>query len=323
MRAVALHRTLLHGKHLSSGMLRWFKQSARVKQVGPYTVDSTYQQCAMPYAKRPCAKGRGKKGPEKPWTRPDPGERFPKFSLSPYATEHCGRTAHTCLRIGLALSESAGTLEMGAQAMAGYLGDDPAAMKQGFRKLAEFFASSDGKDFTAAAAALNKNADSPPSSEHDVEEAVEKWCQGLDVLKENAKNMRRVAKSSARTYLFTMDILEQLAFHLHPSEVLQQVDQESPVLEAKFLKKPQDKKQKQKALVAAYLKQVFNPTKAKRKRGNSSSERKSDKGRKEDSSSASGSSSTDSSDDNEKKKKKAKAHGKKKDKAKKKEGVFF
>lgn len=104
--------------------------------------------------------------------------------------------------------------------MAGYLGDDPAAMKQGFRKLAEFFASSDGKDFTAAAAALNKNADSPPSSEHDVEEAVEKWCQGLDVLKENAKNMRRVAKSSARTYLFTMDMLEQLAFHLHPSEVL-------------------------------------------------------------------------------------------------------
>ena len=108
--------------------------------------------------------------------------------------------------------------------------------------------------------------------------------------------------------------------------VLQQVDQESPVLElqavAKFLKKPQDKKHKQKALVAAYLKQVSNPTKAKRKQGKSSSETKSDKGRNEDSSSASGSSSTDSGDDNEKKKKTAKAHGKKKDKAKKKE-VFF
>ena len=100
-----------------------------------------------------------------------------------------------------------------------------------------------------------------------------------------------------------MDMLEQLAFHVPPTEVLQQVDGENAVLElvavAKFLKKPQDEKQKQKALVAAYLKQVFNPTKAKRKRGNSSSETKSDKGRKEDSSSTSGSSS-------EKKKKKEK-----------------
>ena len=137
----------------------------------------------MPYQRKTYAKGRGKKGPEKTWARPDPGERFPKFSLSPYATAQgspfylqraskekellslasiaAGRqprnSEHTCLRLGLALSESAGTVEMGAEAMAGFLGDDPAAVKQGFQQLAEFFASSEGKDFAAAAATLNKN----------------------------------------------------------------------------------------------------------------------------------------------------------------------
>ena len=127
-------------------MLRWFQQSARVKQVGPY--------CRF---NLPAVCHQGKKGPEKPWTRPDPGEIFPKFSLSPYATAQGSpfylqqaakekELLSTCLRICLALSESAGTVEMGAQAMAGYSRDDPAAMKQGFRQLAEFFASSDGKD---------------------------------------------------------------------------------------------------------------------------------------------------------------------------------
>ena len=81
-----MHRTLLHGKHLSSGMLRWFKQSARVKQVGPYCRFNLPAVCHALRKTTMRKKGRGKKGPEKPWTRPDPGERFPKLSLSPCAT---------------------------------------------------------------------------------------------------------------------------------------------------------------------------------------------------------------------------------------------
>ena len=134
----------------------------------PHFVIATVLNCTM-------ARGRGGSkgyGKVKTWTRPDPGDRFPKFSLAPYgmsngppfylqgleekkvlslkhiAESRLPRNSEAvCLRLGLQLSESASTMEMGAETLAQLAENDPSTNHwKCFADMAEYFATSKGQE---------------------------------------------------------------------------------------------------------------------------------------------------------------------------------
>ncbi|CAE7305064.1 unnamed protein product, partial [Symbiodinium sp. CCMP2456] len=176
------------------------------------------------------------------------------------ATRSPRNSEAACLRLGVALSESAAVTEMGAEALSFYSGDEPKVFGMGFGTLADWFTSTDGTAFLAAAAALNKS-NGLPDQESDVEAAVRGWLLGLEKLTALEKQVRRVAQVSARTYLWAMDTLEQLATTNFPKKAFAQVDEANALRKIKaiasMLRKPSDSKSLRKAMVAAYMKQIF------------------------------------------------------------------
>ena len=142
--------------------------------------------------------------------RPDPGERFPKFVLAPYATSSGApfflprdidekallslqniastrwpkNSEAVCLRLGLALSESAGCMEMGATALEATFGGsaaDPSKFHQTFAEMTEWFSSEAGKALLSAAATLNKS-NGGPKNEEAMSDAIVKWLKGFKEL---------------------------------------------------------------------------------------------------------------------------------------------
>ncbi|CAE7384747.1 unnamed protein product [Symbiodinium microadriaticum] len=176
------------------------------------------------------------------------------------ATTRCPRNSEAaCLRLGVAVSESAGVMEMGAEALSFYGGDEPKIFDMGFGALADWFASAEGSAFLTAAKTLNKSS-GVPETESDVEAAVREWLAGLAKLFALEKHVRRVAQVSARTYLWAMDALEQLATVNFPKKAFAEVDADNPLRDIKaiasMLRKPADSKGLRKAVVAAYMKQI-------------------------------------------------------------------
>lgn len=237
-------------------------------------------------------------------TRPDPGERYPKFVLAPYATSSGApfflprdidekallslqniastrwprNSEAVCLRLGLALSESAGCMEMGATALEttfGTAADNSSKFHQTFTEMAQWFASEAGRTLLSAAATLNKSNGSPKNEEA-MSDAIAKWLKGFKELKERVRSIRKIAQVSARAYLWSMDVLENLAMLSHPDTFFEKVDKENPVQDLdpvrRFLEKPSDVKLLRKAMEATYAKQVLQKGLRAEKRGLSSSD---------------------------------------------------
>ena len=243
------------------------------------------------------SKGYGK---GKTWTRPDPGDRFPKFSLAPYgmsngspfylqgsdekkllSLKHIAESRQprnseaVCLRLGLQLSESASTMEMGAAALAQLAEDDPKSSHwKCFEDMTKYLASSKGQEMLAAAKVLNKG-NGGPKDEREMSSAIETWLHGLERLLQKEKSVRKMAQLSARMYLWSMDTLEQLAMYQHPDVFFDHIDDNNELLAIhaleKFAKAPSVKTLR-KAMEAAYNKQVLSKTVAKEKDALSSSE---------------------------------------------------
>lgn len=250
------------------------------------------------------SRGRGAVREQRPVTRPDPGERYPKFVLAPYATSSGApfflprdidekallslqniastrwprNSEAVCLRLGLALSESAGCMEMGATALEttfGTAADNPSKFHQTFTEMAQWFASEAGRTLLSAAATLNKS-NGGPKNEEAMSDAIAKWLKGFKELKERVRSIRKIAQVSARAYLWSMDVLENLAMLSHPDTFFEKVDKENPVQDLdpvrRFLKKPSDVKLLRKAMEATYAKQVLQKGLRAEKRGLSSSD---------------------------------------------------
>ena len=249
------------------------------------------------------ARGRGGSkgyGKGKTWTRPDPGDRFPKFSLAPYgmsngspfylqgleekkvlslkhiAESRLPRNSEAvCLRLGLQLSESASTMEMGAETLAQLAENDPSTNHwKCFADMAEYFATSKGQDTVAAAKVLNKG-NGGPKDEDEMSGAIGKWLKGLDRLLQKEKSVRKMAQISARMYLWSMDTLEQLAMYQHPDVFFGHIDDNNELLAIHALEKLAKApavKTLRKAMEAAYNKQILSKTAVKGKDALSTSE---------------------------------------------------
>ena len=265
---------------------------------------------AMASRGRGFIRGRGAVREQRPVARPDPGERYPKFVLAPYATSSGApfflprdidektllslqniastrwpkNSEAVCLRLGLALSESAGCMEMGATALEATFGSR-AKFHQTFTDMAEWFSSEAGKALLSAAATLNKS-NGGPKNEETMSDAIVKWLKGFKELKERVRSVRKIAQVSARAYLWSMDVLENLAMLSHTDTFFEKVDTENPVRDLdpvrRFLRKPSDAKLLRKAMEATYQKQVLQKGLRAEKRGLSSSDSASKKKAKKD-----------------------------------------
>lgn len=173
-----------------------------------------------------------------------------------------------CLRLGLQLSQSASAMEMGAAAL-------EALSQQGlaeshwkcFQEMATYLATSKGQEMVAAATVLNKGNDGP-KDENEMSAAIGQWLHGLDGLRQKEKSVRKTARLSARTYLWTMDMLEQLAMYQHPDVFFDGIDDNNELLAIHALEtlaKAPAVKTLHKAMEAADTKQILSKTAGKEK----------------------------------------------------------
>ena len=228
---------------------------------------------------------------------PDPSARWPKFALSPYATEGCPfytkgedeskvlrpaaiaatrspGNSEWCARPGFALSESAANVEMGTEVLQTYFASAACFAEHfdglGFKGMASALETAEGKAFMAACNRLNKRNQAEHTSEslaHD----VKAWHDFLsDNSEAKARMARKLAMVSGRLYLFAMDFLEQLALVSEPSafaKAMKTLDVDQPLTAvAAWFKDPDETKKLLKMLAATYKDQVAPKTKGKKKR---------------------------------------------------------
>ena len=281
---------------------------------------------------------------------------FGKASLRPYASEtgspfygkgksdaehlalhnlvdrlNCG-TSEACNRMGVALSEAGGTVEMMAAFVDKYLQDPRKTLQQvGLEQLAEQMSAENAQGLRDAACVLNKHSERTDKPTMSLHEAVNVWVEyfGNDC-KEKAKHWQRLARSSATQFVFAMEMLQWLALGKDPQAWADRVKERrdlQPEEVQKWIRGPTSVDRLTEALAASYTAQIAR--KAKRGGGlsseASSSEKpkaKKDKKKRKRSSSSPPAkapakkkkSESSESDSSAKKKRKSKKDNKKKDK---------
>ena len=172
----------------------------------------------------------------------------------PYTTELVNR-------MGIALSEAGGTLEM-FQDLAGKYMADPAqtAQKLGIQAMADLFRTDEGKGLQEAAATFNKHNEEKPKEQADLQAAAHKFLAFLRTdSKAKAAKLRRAAKSSAIIYLTSMMMLQLLALAADPQDWANKMKASKalqPEEVQKWLRKPLDIERLVAAMVASYLNQI-------------------------------------------------------------------
>ena len=151
---------------------------------------------------------------------PDPSARWPKFALSPYATEGCPfytkgedeskvlrpaaiaatrspGNSEWCARPGFALSESAANVEMGTEVLQTYFASAACFAEHfdglGFKGMASALETAEGKAFMAACNRLNKRNQAEHTSES-LDHDVKAWH---DFLSDNSEAKARMARKLA------------------------------------------------------------------------------------------------------------------------------
>ena len=136
-----------------------------------------------------------------------------------------------------------------------------------FQEMATYLATSKVQEMVAAATVLNKGNDGP-KDENEMSAVIGQWLHGLDGLRQKEKSVRKTARLSARTYSWTMDMLEQLAMYQHPDVFFDGIDDNNELLAIHALEKLAKApavKTLRKAMEAADTKQILSKTAGKEK----------------------------------------------------------
>ena len=294
-------------------------------------------------------KGRGKTGHGKTWKKPSQEEEkakrtylaavkpewaLAKNSLRPYASEdsspfftggksdtkywELGRireamaadTAELANRLGIALSESGGTICMGADVLKTFASGEEGLEKLGFRGAATLLGGDGG--LRDAANVLNKYGTPVARGAPELRLAAETL---LDFLEDDpagkAKTFQRVARSAAKLYLLAVDLLQWLAAAEDKKKwaaKFEDGEDLQPRAVQAWLAKPKDRAKLLAALVASHEAQV------KTQKANARGSSESDEAAQEES-------ATSSSNSKAKKDKKKKKKSKKDKKNKQKKAV--
>ncbi|CAE7346844.1 unnamed protein product [Symbiodinium natans] len=242
-------------------------------------------------------------------------------------------TSEACNRMGIALSEGGGTVNMMAAFVDKYLENmEDASEKLGLKALAEGLGKSKGEQLRQVAAFFDKNfeGDKPTLS---VEEAAAAWVTYFSTdSKEGAKPWQRLARSAATQYVFAMEMLQWFALCRDPKAWVEKMKTQKdlqPEAVQKWMRGPSSKERLVEALAKSYLAQVGK--KSRRTCGLSSEASDTDEGKKDKkkrkeekkrkrssssktSASSSASSATKAASSGSSKQKKKDQKGKKKDK---------
>ena len=228
-------------------------------------------------------------------------------------------TSEVVNRLGIALSEAGGTVEMGVGLLKQY-GQDPgtAAEKLGINGMVNLLQTEAGQGLLEAAETFNKHSEAPKEKK-DLEAAAKKWLKFfLEEPKEKAKSVQRFVKAAAKSYLLGMELLQWLAVGKDPSKWAQKMrgtkNLQAPGVQ-KWLRAPSDRERLLTALVAPYTSQTDIQQKKKQTLSDSEPSQSSAKSVGGGGASSSGSaadSSSSSSDAKKHKKKKDKKNAKKK-----------
>ncbi|CAJ1392599.1 unnamed protein product [Effrenium voratum] len=291
-------------------------------------------------------KGRGKTGHGKAWKKPSQEEEkakrtylaavkpewaLAKNSLRPYASEdsspfftggksdtkywELGRireamaadTAELANRLGIALSESGGTICMGADVLKTFASGEEGLEKLGFRGAATLLGGDGG--LRDAANVLNKYGTPVARGAPELRLAAETL---LDFLEDDpagkAKTFQRVARSAAKLYLLAVDLLQWLAAAEDKKKwaaKFEDGEDLQPRAVQAWLAKPKDRAKLLAALVASHEAQV------KTQKANARGSSESDEAAQEESAT---SSSNSKAKKDKKKKKKSKKDKKNKQK---------
>ena len=228
-------------------------------------------------------------------------------------------TSEVVNRLGIALSEAGGTVEMGAGLLNQY-GANPAtaAEKLGINGMVNLLQTEAGQGLLEAAECFNKHSEASKEKK-DLEAAAKKWLKFfLEDPKEKAKSVQRFVKAAAKSYLLGMELLQWLAVGKELPKWAQKMrgakHLQVPAVQ-KWLRAPSDRERLLTALVASYMSQTEVQQKKKQTLSDSEPSQSSAKsvGGGEAASSGSGAeSSSSSSSDKKGKKKKDKKNAKKK-----------
>ena len=182
--------------------------------------------------------------------------------MEPYSSEIANR-------LGIALSEAGGTIGMGSSLLQKYTAEPKeTGEKLGIQGAAGLFETDAGKAFAEAADAFNKHSTSAAKNTAALQAAATKWVNFLlDDPEAKAETIQRWVKSSARSYLAGMELLQWLAAASNLpqwAEKLKANKALQPKAVQKWTEKPSDRNRLMAALVAAYEAQVeiIQPKKA-------------------------------------------------------------
>ena len=257
---------------------------------------------AMGKARANAFKGAGKKGKlwkgagptaKKNWVRKVPwSDRLSKYFLRPYVDQAGSPFAGTadekdlltswhlqgvldqtcseyCARQGVALSEGAANLEVGAALLAHHFSTDPetALRKLSIRDLLNEFNSADGKKFLEACKYLNTSNDDLERNEAATSTAVKRFLRFFttDAGKKEAY-FKKLARFSARLYLFAFEGLEAITTLNNPKVMATGVhhigaDYNLPGPSKTWLKMPADQEAMLRSFEAAFHQQKIEGVK--------------------------------------------------------------
>ena len=183
------------------------------------------------------------------------------LSLKSLAAAMQPDTSELCNRLGIALSEAGGTISMGKELLEKYAADGAGAAKAlGIQGAAELLGSDAGRKFAAAAAAFNKHDVGADKSAAALKIAAERWVAFVsDDPSGKAKNLQRLAKASAKLYLFAVEMLQWLAAGKDRGAWAKKLKAQKslqPESVQSWLRAPSDADKLSAALVGAYRAQV-------------------------------------------------------------------
>ena len=194
------------------------------------------------------------------------------WQLGQVLSEGC---SEYCARQGVALSEGAANLLVGAEILRHHFSNDMAGglKKLGIQDMLALFEESEGKKFLEACDYLNAANAEAERSEEGTTQATKRYVRFMtqDAAKKEAL-FRKLARFGARLYLFGMEGLEAITAFQHPKSMAAGVgaigaEYNLPSDCKQWLKNPEDQNLLLWSLVAAYQQQKVDGSRKKRSAG--------------------------------------------------------
>ena len=186
------------------------------------------------------------------------------LDLNNLASHQAPDTTELVNRLGIALSEAAGTFGSGGALFTKYLPDkDTALQKLGLTGVMEELTSDAGVSMLKAATALNKHSPTAKTKKEEIAAAAKDWLAFFDTdSKAKAKKFARLAQASAKLYILSMEALQWLAAAQDKAGWAAKFKTSRPLQPAavqSWLRKPGSKDRLLEALVESHMAQVSTP----------------------------------------------------------------